>query len=345
MKANIKGKILAVFLCVSILLACTITAFSATEYNGSVTVSFAVENTEFQIFKIGNVENNELVLSDEYAKYRVDMESKSAADTLTLYLKKDKVAPLKTAVTNASKKAVFDNLDKGVYLVTGENFVKDKYYYNIKSFIVYMPYNDGNGDDWNVNAEAKYEVTDYEDGDVCSLNAIKIWRSRTRSKSYPEVKMLLLRDYEVYDSIILSEENNWTHQWNNLDANYFWCIVEEGVDPNFVVTIDVEDDLHTVTNTEIPNNPTEPTATEPSTAPTTADSSTTPTDSTEPSSNSTSSTVPNTGDSQPTEPTQPSTVPNEKLTQTGQLNWPVPVLCFCGAVFMIIGVAVMRKKQ
>lgn len=38
----------------------------------------------------------------------------------------------------------------------------------------------------------------------------------------------------------------------------------------------------------------------------------------------------------PPETTTP-TIPDEKLPQTGQLNWPVPVLAFSGAVLLILG--------
>lgn len=39
----------------------------------------------------------------------------------------------------------------------------------------------------------------------------------------------------------------------------------------------------------------------------------------------------------PPETTVPPTTPDEKLPQTGQLNWPVPVLALSGAVLLILG--------
>lgn len=351
MKVNIKVKILAAFLCVLVLFACTITTFAAPDQNtnkkGSITISFPLENAKFDLFKIGKVSGGEVELFDEFAKYRVDMESKSAADTMTLYLKKDKVAPFKSAITNASKEAVFNNLDRGVYLVAGNSFVEDYCHYYLKSFIVYIPYNDGNTENWNVRAEAKYEYKDYRE-EVLSVNVLKMWCGITIGDPYPEIKVLLLRNWEVYDTVILNEENNWKYEWKNLDAQYIWNVVEETVPIPFMVSIEQEDELHTLTNTDDSEEPSDPSSTQPSTtttSPTTPDSSTTPTDSTE---SSTVPTVPDTGDSRPTkptEPTQPTTKPDDKLTQTGQLNWPIPILCFVGAVFLIISVAVMRKKQ
>lgn len=42
-------------------------------------------------------------------------------------------------------------------------------------------------------------------------------------------------------------------------------------------------------------------------------------------------------ETKPTEPTEPTTPPDDKLPQTGQLNWPIPVMALSGAVLMIIG--------
>lgn len=111
--------------------------------------------------------------------------------------------------------------------------------------------------------------------------------------------------------------------------------------------------------------PTEPSTepTEPSTEPT--EPSTEPTEpSTEPTDPGTEPTVPSTEPS--TEPTAPeeTTVPEEttqpvptepkptkpkpdpdKLPQTGQLNWPVPVLATLGLLLLIAGIFLRSKKQ
>ena len=50
----------------------------------------------------------------------------------------------------------------------------------------------------------------------------------------------------------------------------------------------------------------------------------------------------------PTPAPSPTTPPGPNLPQTGQLNWPVPVLAFCGVLFMITGAALLlsdRSKQ
>ena len=47
----------------------------------------------------------------------------------------------------------------------------------------------------------------------------------------------------------------------------------------------------------------------------------------------------------PTTPTTPTEPPEPNLPQTGQLNWPIPLLCVAGAVLILIGLILMRKKH
>lgn len=50
--------------------------------------------------------------------------------------------------------------------------------------------------------------------------------------------------------------------------------------------------------------------------------------------------------SEPSEPTQPTTPPPPSLPQTGQLNWPVPLLAALGLAFFALGwVLCFRKKR
>ena len=43
----------------------------------------------------------------------------------------------------------------------------------------------------------------------------------------------------------------------------------------------------------------------------------------------------------PTEPTSPSPF----IPQTGQLNWPVPVLCFIGLALILLGILMVKKNN
>lgn len=52
-------------------------------------------------------------------------------------------------------------------------------------------------------------------------------------------------------------------------------------------------------------------------------------------------------ETEPTEPTEPTLPPDEELPQTGQMNWPVPVMALFGAVLFVVGMilCVSRKRS
>ena len=123
-------------------------------------------------------------------------------------------------------------------------------------------------------------------------------------------------------------------------------------------------DLDASAKTELDKEPTEPTdPTEPTTEPTTGSTeptepSTGPTEpstgSTEPSTGptepatgptepSTGSTEPSTGPTEPTEPTKPGG--GEDSPQTGQLNWPVPVMAIGGVFCLCLGMYFSAKGK
>ena len=95
-----------------------------------------------------------------------------------------------------------------------------------------------------------------------------------------------------------------------------------------------------------PSESTEPTEPTESTGPTEPSESTGPSEPTD----STGPTEPteSTGPSESTEPTNPTatTKPDRPdLPQTGQLNWPIPVLCALGGIMLLIGVVLLLKSK
>ncbi len=56
----------------------------------------------------------------------------------------------------------------------------------------------------------------------------KIWYGA--GVAYPDsIKVVLYRDGEAYDSVVLSEENNWRYTWKNLTDEYEWTVDEPSV--------------------------------------------------------------------------------------------------------------------
>ena len=110
-------------------------------------------------------------------------------------------------------------------------------------------------------------------------------------------------------------------------------------------------DLDASAKTELDKEPSEPTEpstgpTEPSTGPSEpTEPSTGPSEPTEPSTGPSEPTEPSTGPSEPTEPTEPTEPGGGDAPQTGQLNWPIPVMAVMGIFCLCLGMYFSTKDK
>ena len=214
--------------------------------------------------------------------------------------------------------------------------------YSFLPVMLSLPMKEGNEYLYDVNVNSKFEKNPVDDTPV-DLSVIKIWKNGSDSTN-PSITVQLLRDYEVFDTVTLSKENSWKYTWNDLDSKYNWSVTEVKPNVDCIVDIGRDKNLFTITNTIIvPDASTVPETTNPEEQVTTSPSATTP--STIPNETIVKPTVPRT--TVPKSGSTPSTknsVSGGTIPQTGQLNWPVPVLIAVGIILIAIGIVLARKK-
>ena len=182
--------------------------------------------------------------------------------------------------------------------------------YDSAPFFVMLPEQDEKSNEWvyDVTANAKPEKTEIpSQPETAVRKALKVWQDAGHETLRPKsIAVQLIRgDGLVWDTVTLSEQNNWRYTWTGLNDRYTWTIVEKELE-GYTVEVTREGITFVVTNSyneEIPDEPTP-------TTPTTPD--------------------------KPTTPTKP------MLPQTGQLWWPVPVLIAAGLLFVVIGLVRRR---
>lgn len=218
------------------------------------------------------------------------------------------------------------------------------------------------------------ECIEYE-----KLTVHKVWEDN----GYPErpecVKVKLLRDGETHETVELSEENQWTHTWDDLDDRSEWTVAEE-VPEGYEASYKTEDNTVFITNHMDYEPVTPPEPVDLSVKKVWSDDN----DKREIRPDSISVTLYNgstavekvtlnaannwsyswkeldgAGNWNVIETGIPSGyVPSygldgetivitntAALIQTGQLNWPIPVLGCLGAVLILFGVFVMRRRK
>ena len=273
-----------------------------------------IAGAEFELYRAGGfTESGGLELGGEFARCGVSLEGldssgwRAAAQTLAAYARRDNMAPDGRAETGRDGRARFGPLTPGLYLVTGERAVSGGRVYTPEPFLISLPDKDGSGAwDYSVTARCKFEDEPKPPaGDTVDVKVLKVWRGGAQQRP-EEIRVQLLRDGKVCDTVTLSAENGWRHTWEGLDAAHGWQVVEQTVPEGYTVNISREGITFVITNTLKPSEEPEPTP-----APT---------------------------------PGTPDT-PGENLPQTGVLWWPVPLLAVLGALLLLLGWGLRRRDE
>ena len=171
------------------------------------------------------------------------------AEHLAGYAKEKQIEGV-TKATGEDGTVQFDQLELGAYLVTEEGAVPG--YYQTTPFLVMVPMANPKGSGWvyDVEANPKTEKDPSQESpdEKITLTVNKVW---VDDGTHPEsVAVNLLRDGEVYGTVTLSAANHWSHTWQALAADHRWSAVEAEVPTGYTVLYDSTDTTVTITNTK-----------------------------------------------------------------------------------------------
>lgn len=284
-------------------------AISAAE-TGSITFQFeGIADAKFSLYKVASIDQKgNIVRTENFKKYAVDIQDNTAAETLQYYVKQDQIPADAYDTTNANGIIVFDQLDQGIYLILGDRFERDGKIYSPQPVIVSVPSEKKN---WNVDVHAKYSENDKPTSDRTNISVQKIWKDG-ESKDRPKSVVVQLSTKDgVYDEVLLNEDKNWKKEWKDLDANKEWFVTEKDVPEGYNVSISKQDTeyVFVVTNTKKGNTPPGPN-----------------------------------GDGGGNGGGHGGGGSHNKLPQTGQLWWPVGLLLCGGMLSIIIGLKIGYRK-
>ena len=238
------------------------------------------------------------------------------AQTLESYVLRREFTPTDSGKTDKTGMLTFPTQGKtlaaGLYLVIGERHTQGGNDYDAEPFFALLPTQDLENNEWvyDVSANVKFGKTPVpDDGDTVTRKVLKVWDDDGAGDSRPqEITVELLRNGKVYDTVKLSEKNNWRYTWLDLDADARWSVTEKTVS-GYTVSITREGITFVVTNTKKPDR---------------TDTPDTPV--------------------KPSNPSKPSSPAKPTLPQTGAVWWHVEALALSGLVFLILG-ALDRKTE
>ncbi|MCI7733518.1 MAG: Cna B-type domain-containing protein [Dysosmobacter sp.] len=302
----------------------------------------AVPGVEFSLYRVAEVSGSAAFrLTGDFAGYRVSLDQPSSAawralaETLASYAARDNLKPLDSGRTGSDGSLRFPNqqttLLPGLYLVVGERHTSGNYTYTPSPFLICLPNLNEATDQWvyDETVDPKYTGDKDDDrDDTVSRKVLKVWEDDGNEEERPKtITVQLLRNGRVWDTVTLSEKNNWRYLWTGLDADDTWRVVEETVPEGYTVSISREGITFVVTNTYRPDVPDTPEPPDQPDKPTPPD-------------------TPNQPD-RPDRPGTPGTTTPGKPTipQTGALWWPVPVLAAGGMLLFLLGWARSQRRR
>jgi len=287
-------KLISLFLLLFLFVGFAVPTLAA-ESNKKADISFqflpgdkAAAKAFFQIFRVGTWDNNDLCLDPSYQAYQVDVDLSdidslpSSAETLALYLRRDGVPPTQKTSTDAEGTGRFEDLEPGLYLLTGDKFTRGRTQYTPNSLLIALPYTTDMGKlSYSANlASIKYEShtrpaphpghssgggghTDHnppeeqEDLETVSIHVVKAWHDNGYVERPKSVTVQLLNcDGQIYDEIDLLESNSWRHTWENLEDGTYY-VVEKNVSDGYIESVKRDGNQFVITNIKEPIIPEE----------------------------------------------------------------------------------------
>lgn len=245
-----------------------------------LTVSYTDEGTplvgaEFSIYQVAAMDQTGILTkTEEFADYPVLLEAESQeawqeqAATLQSYVLRDQLTPTDSQKIDEKGQAVFPasgrKLEPGLYLMLGARHVQMDTVYEAQPSMVFLPTEKQETGTWiyDIAIHAKFES--YPEPETVSRKVIKVWDDEGQEEKRPEqISVQLLQDGKVYDTVILSKENQWRYTWKELDGKSQWNVAEKEIE-GYTIGIAREGNAFVITNTceKEPPEPVEPTGPE-----------------------------------------------------------------------------------
>lgn len=269
----------------------------------------------WDLYRVGSRIGPDFVLDGDFSDYQVDLTDFSAegmsnaAKSLENYAVVDGIPPLASGETDTDGLMKFENLVPGLYLLSGTDLVIGTTTYVPSTLLLEI---DSSGQSVDLDAYPKI-IYRIDSSEVVIYTVKKIWRTEDGQPVDTTAPIIaeIYCNNELYETITLSDENDWTYTWEG-ESTDEWRVKEVNIPDNCTVVYDSNETQFAIVNTVSP-----PIVTTTTTITTSNKTETT-----------TTTKVTVTTTKKPND---------EKIPQTGQLWWPVPLLGLLGIICIAVG--------
>lgn len=242
---------------------------AAANANGSITVTYQYQDAALNLATVNlyyladwSAKSGYTPTGDfaDHGKYPVDWDILNAdqqtlrdfANTMAGYIAVNKPAADNTLKTDSAGVTTFNQLKDGLYLAVVAPYEGNVLTCQTAAMLVALPNVHKNADEQRtLSIEPK---ADCAVPPTTTISVNKVWKDKNSAKRPESVKMNLLQDGKIYDSIMLNNANDWKYTWTGLQAKHEYTVVEANVPGNYTALIDRENNDYTVTNTAKPES-------------------------------------------------------------------------------------------
>lgn len=242
-------KFLCLALCSSILFGGS--AFAAEDDVGSITVNFAESGVSFELYYAADKTETGYQASEKFQSCAVDYSTAAAdlrtlAATLDACVTRDGITPDAVSATDSLGKAVFSDLQPGLYLLRSPG----------KTTASVVSIAGGQSMTIDPKAEPTPEPEPEPtpeptpEPELISISVVKVWEDEGKESERPEeITIQLYQDNELFDSVVLNEDNNWKYVWESMEKDHSYSAVEETVPEQYSMSVSQDGNSFVVKNT------------------------------------------------------------------------------------------------
>lgn len=265
-------RICAAFCCLLLLLPLSVFAAEMDpEADCSLTLHYTREGTgfsglEIRIYRVAEaLEGWEFQKLEPYSDWPVNIQGitsqeewQTVADTLTAYIAAKGTEPYRTETTDEAGTAVFEDLETGLYLVAGIVASNEKGSWSFNRFMIYLP--TPQEGDYHYDVEAIPKCTGFTPApESTEYKVLKLWQDEGFEAQRPRsVTVDILLDGQVWDTVILSRDNDWAYTWKAPAESGQWAVVERDIPEDYWVTVSEKEQTFVITNSYMEYNPDDP---------------------------------------------------------------------------------------
>ena len=222
----------------------------------NVTIQYEFPGSAFALYRIAAFsKTGEFAITDSFAAYPIELEEldsegwRNAAEAYAGYVARDQMEATATGITDEDGQLVFSQLENGIYLVVGETKItEERIKYDVMPFMISLPtLTEADTWDYEPIVIPKFEVEELPE--LINVEVIKLWKNDSTNERPRQIIVQLLANGEVQDEAVLSASNGWSYQWENLEPELEWTVIEKEVPSGYTVQVEHSEETFTITNT------------------------------------------------------------------------------------------------